>query len=77
LHDFGPIRATGIPECRVFEEWLATLFSAVVMVFLACRFGGEIISVDDLFESLLEKLDVAREWELPWFRHCSVGDLKQ
>jgi hypothetical protein len=26
LHDFGPIRATGTPECRAFEEWLATQF---------------------------------------------------
>src|SRR5262245_53854279 len=24
LHDFGPIRATGTPQCRAFEEWLAT-----------------------------------------------------
>jgi hypothetical protein len=26
LHDFGPIRFTGTPECRSFEEWLATQF---------------------------------------------------
>ena len=24
LHDFGPIRATGTPQARAFEEWLAT-----------------------------------------------------
>ena len=24
LHDFGPIRATGTPQSRAFEEWLAT-----------------------------------------------------
>jgi len=27
LHDFGPIRATGTPQCRAFEEWLATQFT--------------------------------------------------
>jgi hypothetical protein len=26
LHDFGPIRATGTPQCRAFEEWLASQF---------------------------------------------------
>jgi hypothetical protein len=26
LHDFGPIRATGTPQCRAFEEHLATEF---------------------------------------------------
>jgi len=26
LHDFGPIRATGTPQARAFEEWLATQF---------------------------------------------------
>jgi hypothetical protein len=29
LHDFGPIRATGTPQCRAFEEWLATRFAAL------------------------------------------------
>lgn len=29
LHDFGPIRATGTPQCRAFEEWLAVQFSAL------------------------------------------------
>lgn len=32
LHDFGPIRATGTPQCRAFEEWLAKEFTA-----LGCR----------------------------------------
>jgi hypothetical protein len=27
LHDFGPIRATGTPQCRAFEEFLATEFA--------------------------------------------------
>lgn len=27
LHNFGPIRATGTPQCRAFEEWLATEFA--------------------------------------------------
>lgn len=27
LHRFGPIRATGTPQCRAFEEYLATEFS--------------------------------------------------
>lgn len=27
LHDFGPIRATGTPQCRAFEEFLATEFT--------------------------------------------------
>lgn len=27
LHDFGPIRATGTPQCRAFEEWLAKQFA--------------------------------------------------
>jgi hypothetical protein len=29
LHDFGPIRATGTPQCRAFEEWLAGQFGAL------------------------------------------------
>jgi hypothetical protein len=29
LHDFGPIRATGTPQCRAFEEWLAKRFTAL------------------------------------------------
>jgi hypothetical protein len=28
LHEFGPIRATGTPQCRAFEEWLAKQFTA-------------------------------------------------
>jgi hypothetical protein len=27
LHDFGPIRATGTPQCRAFEEFLAAEFA--------------------------------------------------
>jgi hypothetical protein len=27
LHDFGPIRATGTPQCRAFEEYLAAEFA--------------------------------------------------
>jgi hypothetical protein len=27
LHNFGPIRATGTPQCRAFEEFLATEFT--------------------------------------------------
>ncbi len=27
LHDFGPIRATGTPQCRAFEEFLASEFA--------------------------------------------------
>ena len=27
LHRFGPIRATGTPQCRAFEEFLATEFA--------------------------------------------------
>jgi hypothetical protein len=27
LHRFGPIRATGTPQCRAFEEWLAVEFT--------------------------------------------------
>jgi hypothetical protein len=29
LHDFGPIRATGTPQCRAFEEWLAKQFTTL------------------------------------------------
>ena len=29
LHAFGPIRATGTPQARVFEEFLATQFGAL------------------------------------------------
>lgn len=29
LHDFGPIRATGTPQCRAFEEWLAKQFTSL------------------------------------------------
>jgi hypothetical protein len=29
LHDFGPIRMTGTPQCRAFEEFLATQFAAL------------------------------------------------
>jgi hypothetical protein len=29
LHDFGPIRATGTPQCRAFEEWLAGQFQSL------------------------------------------------
>jgi hypothetical protein len=29
LHDFGPIRATGTPQCRAFEEFLAAEFAAL------------------------------------------------
>jgi hypothetical protein len=29
LHDFGPIRATGTPQARAFEEWLATQVTAL------------------------------------------------
>ncbi len=29
LHEFGPIRMTGTPQCRAFEEFLATEFAAL------------------------------------------------
>jgi hypothetical protein len=29
LHDFGPIRMTGTPQCRAFEEWLAQQVTAL------------------------------------------------
>lgn len=29
LHEFGPIRMTGTPQCRAFEEFLATQFTAL------------------------------------------------
>src|SRR5262245_39664070 len=29
LHDFGPIRATGTPQARAFEEWLAQQMTAL------------------------------------------------
>jgi hypothetical protein len=29
LHDFGPIRMTGTPQCRAFEEFLAAQFAAL------------------------------------------------
>ncbi len=29
LHDFGPIRATGTPQARAFEEWLASQVTAL------------------------------------------------
>ena len=29
LHEFGPIRMTGSPQCRAFEEFLATQFGAL------------------------------------------------
>jgi hypothetical protein len=29
LHDFGPIRATGTPQARAFEEWLAAQVTAL------------------------------------------------
>ncbi len=29
LHDFGPIRATGTPQARAFEEWLASQATAL------------------------------------------------
>src|SRR5262245_42823228 len=29
LHDFGPIRATGTPQARAFEEWLAKEVTAL------------------------------------------------
>lgn len=29
LHDFGPIRATGTPQARAFENWLETRFKAL------------------------------------------------
>ncbi len=29
LHDFGPIRATGTPQCRAFEEYLAAQFAGL------------------------------------------------
>lgn len=32
LHAFGPVRATGSPQARVFEEWLADRFAS-----LGCR----------------------------------------
>src|ERR1700761_5968823 len=31
LHDFGPIRMTGTPQCRAFEEFLATEFGRLGM----------------------------------------------
>ncbi|MGD1092886.1 MAG: hypothetical protein ABSB35_12965 [Bryobacteraceae bacterium] len=29
LHDFGPIRMTGTPQCRAFEEFLAAQFASL------------------------------------------------
>jgi hypothetical protein len=29
LHDFGPIGATGTPQARAFEEWLAKQVTAL------------------------------------------------
>src|SRR5580658_181416 len=29
LHEFGPIRMTGTPQCRAFEEFLATQFTSL------------------------------------------------
>src|SRR5579871_979435 len=29
LHNFGPIRMTGTPQCRAFEEFLATEFTKI------------------------------------------------
>ena len=38
LHDFGPIRATGTPQCRAFEEFLAAEFSKLGCTVLRDQF---------------------------------------
>ena len=38
LHDFGPIRATGTPQCRAFEEFLATEFAKLGCTVLRDQF---------------------------------------